>query len=233
MCLCESRLSYHERFGRECGVPPRRLEPHPWLPGGCVRQTWRGRACLRNGSGPRMPSRAQGLAAGQPSCTDGHRDALEPLGDLRPSSLSPRKMPVCKSRASSRAGPCRWKHRARHLVVPAASRSSPATGWTRRAPCAGPRARVHARPVHPSAVPRPNFWPTKSSSRSARAGHLGVAPRRALAGDAKSGAGMRNVTAGSVGLFPEHLAEDAGEVKVLKPNRAASKVWAHSSPADH
>jgi hypothetical protein len=45
-------------------------------------------------------------------------------------------------------------------------------------------------------------------------------------------AGMCNVTAGSVGLFSELLAGDARVVRDLNPNRAADKVWAHTSPTD-
>jgi hypothetical protein len=45
-------------------------------------------------------------------------------------------------------------------------------------------------------------------------------------------AGVRNVAAGSVGLYPEHLAGDARVVRDLNPNRAASKVWTHTSPTD-
>jgi hypothetical protein len=84
MCLCVCRSSSIVCLCRERSAPLRRLKPHPWLPGGCAGRMWRGRVCLWHGCGPRTPPRAQGLAAGQLSCTGGRRDALEPQGDLRP-----------------------------------------------------------------------------------------------------------------------------------------------------
>jgi hypothetical protein len=39
-------------------------------------------------------------------------------------------------------------------------------------------------------------------SRAARAARLGVAPRRALAREAKPGAGMRNIARGASGFSP-------------------------------
>jgi hypothetical protein len=52
---------------------------------------WRGRACLSHDCGPRTPPRAQGLAAGQPSCMCGRpRRAGAPRQPLFLSSSSPR-----------------------------------------------------------------------------------------------------------------------------------------------
>jgi hypothetical protein len=65
-------------------APPRRPEPHPWLPSGYARRSGRGRACLRHGCGTRTPPRAWGLASGQPGCTGGRRDVLELRGNPHP-----------------------------------------------------------------------------------------------------------------------------------------------------
>jgi hypothetical protein len=58
-------------------------------------------------------------------------------------------------RASTRACCCRHQCRTLRLAALAAVSAPPATGWGLCAPCTRARARVRARPAHPSTAPRP------------------------------------------------------------------------------
>jgi hypothetical protein len=58
-------------------------------------------------------------------------------------------------RASTRACGCRYQRRTPRLIAPAATSAPPATGWGRCTPRTRARARMRARPAHPSTAPRP------------------------------------------------------------------------------
>jgi hypothetical protein len=125
---------------RGCGEPPRRLESHPWFPGGCTGRAWRGRACLRHGCGPRTPPRAQGWPLASRAAREAAATRWSLGASVVPGSPLTSKTTVRAGRALSRGEFCRLMRRTPRPVAPAASAPSPVTGWMRHALCARTRA---------------------------------------------------------------------------------------------
>jgi hypothetical protein len=179
------------------GMPLRRLESRPWLPGGYAGRARRGRACLRHGCGPRTPLRDQGWPPASRAAREAAATRWSLGATIVPSSTSPCKRlcvePGFVSCVSLQVGSTghratmRLRRRARSRLL-------------------GRHAARRARGRESERLPgqrTPASCRDQACGQPSRRALMRAPPAWVLSRDALwLGAGMRSAAAGASGFFP-------------------------------